>query len=198
MAETAHAVADLGVVLDEAVAVEESGDLRPVSAHHYQLDELLDQLPAGGGLIWFRHRRGPVRHGVPRHRLVGPRLTRVPVFDDLAVRHSPQVASHDRDGTEPVIQAMHHDQFVLAEGAQPFMAEAGRKAARRRAQSVEARPGERRVLDVARRPGPVDSAEVAVAEQFGRCVQHEVLRGHWAAWKGLPVPVSPSRRRLSR
>src|SRR5256885_15712897 len=44
MAETAHAVGDLGVVLDEAVAVEESGDLRPVSAHHYQLDELPDQL----------------------------------------------------------------------------------------------------------------------------------------------------------
>src|SRR5690348_11178403 len=47
MAETAHTVGDLGVVLDEAVAVEEAGDLRPVSAHHYQFDELLDQLPAG-------------------------------------------------------------------------------------------------------------------------------------------------------
>ena len=97
-----------------------------------------------------------------------------------------------------MIQAVHHDQLVLAEDPQPFLAETGGKAAHRRAQSVEAGPGERRVLDVARRPGPVDGAEVAVAEQFGRCAQHEVLCGHWTAWKGLPVPVSPSRRRLSR
>src|ERR1700738_4612636 len=48
-AETAHAVGDLRVVLDEPIAIEESGDLRPVSAHHYQLHELLDQLLAGGG-----------------------------------------------------------------------------------------------------------------------------------------------------
>jgi hypothetical protein len=104
VAEAAHAVGDLGVVLDEPVAVEESSDLGPVSAHHDQLDELLDQLLAGGGLVWFRHHRGPVRHGVPGHRLVGPRLARVPMFGDPVVRHSPQVASHDRDGTEPRIR----------------------------------------------------------------------------------------------
>src|SRR5690348_9495387 len=57
MTETAHAVGDLGIVLDEAVAIEDSGDLRPVPAHHYQLAEPLDQLLAGCGLVWFRHRR---------------------------------------------------------------------------------------------------------------------------------------------
>jgi hypothetical protein len=49
----------LSIVLDEPVAVEESGDLRPVSAHHYQLHELLDQLLAGGGLRWFPYYGGP-------------------------------------------------------------------------------------------------------------------------------------------
>ena len=65
------------------------------------------------------------------------------MLDDFVVRYSPQVASHDGDGAEPVVQAMHHDQFVFTKDPQLFMAEAGGKAARRLAQAIEARPGER-------------------------------------------------------
>jgi hypothetical protein len=62
---------------------------------------------------------------------------------------------------------MRDDQFVVTKDAQSFIAEA-----------IEAGPGDRRVLDLADRTVPVNGAEIAIAEQFGHRMRHQVLRGH--------------------